>query len=130
MTVVLRGAFEAAPIFFIRAPEAGTGKTYLVTVISISTGRIAAALIGTPNKEEMEKRLTAAAVEAKPIINLNNLTFDIESGMICQMVTDGTVGIRPFGKNEQTIPAIVPAITVFANGNNIRVSRETWYAGH
>jgi hypothetical protein len=70
----------------------------------------------------MEKRLTAAAVEAKPIVNLNNLTFDLESEMLCQMVTDGIVEIRPFGKNQETIPCDCYAITVFANGNNIRIA--------
>ena len=35
------------------------------------------------NEEEMEKRLTAAAISAKPIVNLNNLTSDLESEMLC-----------------------------------------------
>ena len=117
-------------MFFIRAPEAGTGKTYLVTVIyAISTGRRAPALIGTPNKEEMEKRLTAAAVEAKPIINLNNLTFDIESEMIS---SDGDGwhcrNPSPSARMSKRSPAIVPgsqcSLTAAISG-----LWATWYAG-
>ena len=36
LTLVLRGAFEIAPLFLFLAPELGTGKTYLVFVISTS----------------------------------------------------------------------------------------------
>ena len=122
MTVVLRGAFEIAPLFFILAPEAGTGKTHLVKVISTtSTGRSAAAVIGTDNIEEMDKRLSAAAFEALPILNLNNLTFDLESALLCQMITEGVIAIRPFGKNDQLVQCDCRATTVFANGNNIHV---------
>jgi putative DNA primase/helicase len=55
LTVVLRGAFKTAPAFFIRAPETGTGKTYLVMVIStIATGRIAPALVGAEQRRDGE----------------------------------------------------------------------------
>ena len=72
MTPVLRGAFSNAPLFFFVAPESGTGKSYLVTLISvIATGRPPAAVAGSDNKEEMEKRLGAIALEAPPILFLN-----------------------------------------------------------
>jgi putative DNA primase/helicase len=122
LTVVLRGAFEIAPLFFFRAPEAGTGKTYLVKVIStIATGRGAASVVGTKDNIEMTKQLSAAAFEAMPILNLNNLTFDLENALLASMVTDGIVGIRPFGKNDQLIPCDCRGTTLFANGNNIRI---------
>lgn len=122
MTCVLRGAFDTSPLFFINAPEAGTGKSYLVNVISnIATGRDASALFSTPNAEEMDKRLSAAAIEARPILNLNNLTEDLESALLCQMITESTIDIRPFGKNDQTISCDCRGMTIFANGNGIRI---------
>jgi putative DNA primase/helicase len=65
--------------------------------------------------------LQAAAIEGKPVLFLNNLTFDLDSSTLCQMVTDGTIEVRPFGKNDELIPCDCRGITVLANGNNIRV---------
>ncbi|MGJ5088501.1 DNA-primase RepB domain-containing protein [Bradyrhizobium sp. HKCCYLRH1065] len=122
LTTVLRGAFDVSPMFFISAPEAGTGKTYIVKLIStIATGRGAVPLAGTANSEEMEKRLSAAAFEGSPILSLNNLTTDLDSALLCQIVSEGVIKIRPFGKNDQTIPCDCRGTTVFANGNNIRM---------
>ena len=122
MTPVLRGAFDFTPIYLILAPEAGTGKTYLITVIAmIATGKTPMAVVGIEKKEEMEKRLSAAAFEAMPILSLNNLSFDLESDLLNQMVTEGIVGIRPFGKNDKLVSCDCRGMTVFANGNNIRV---------
>ncbi len=122
MTPVLRGAFDFAPLYLFLAPEAGTGKTYLVAVIStIATGRAPMAIAGVPNKEEMEKRLSAAAFAAAPILSLNNLDFDLESALLNTLVTEGIIGIRPFGRNDQLVPCDCRGTTVFANGNNIRI---------
>jgi putative DNA primase/helicase len=121
LTTTLRGAFDVTPLFVFLAPESGTGKTYLVKIISIiATGRDATAVVGCRNPEEMEKRLGAAAFEALPILSLNNLSFDLESDLLCQMVSDGVVGIRPLGKSEM-IRCDCRGTTVFANGNNIRL---------
>ena len=58
ITPVLRGAFGKAPLFFFVAPESGTGKSYLVTLIStIATGRPPAAVGASDDNEEMEKLL-------------------------------------------------------------------------
>ena len=34
LTVVLRGAFDIAPLFLFLAPESGTGKTFLIRLIA------------------------------------------------------------------------------------------------
>jgi putative DNA primase/helicase len=121
LTTTIRGAFDIAPLFLFLAPESGTGKTFLTKVIAtISTGRDATAVVGSRNPEEMEKRLGSAAFEALPILSLNNLSFDLESDLLCQMVSDGVVKIRPLGKSE-TIRCDCRGTTVLANGNNIRL---------
>ena len=121
MTPVLRGAFGTAPLFFLVAPNSGTGKNYLVKLISIiATGRPAPVLGGTNDSKEMEKRLSAAARKASPILVLNNLSLDLESDALSQMITEGMVEVRVFGKNE-LIECDCRGMTVFANGNNIRL---------
>ena len=122
MTPVLRGAFDHTPGFLFLAPESGTGKTYLVAVIAtIATGRVPMAIAGCENKEEMEKRLSAAAFGAMPILHLNNLSFNLESDLLNQMITEGEVGIRAFGQNKEITTCDCRGTTVFANGNNIAI---------
>ena len=124
MTTVLRGAFRATPIFLFLAPEPGTGKTFLVKVISyIATGRAVPGSTGCENKEEMDKRLTADVREAPPILHLNNINFDIESPLLSEITTEGIAKIRPLGKSER-VPCDCTGMTVFINGNNIRVVGE------
>jgi len=125
MTVVLRGAFEVAPLFFFHKPEAGTGASYLTKIIAtVSLGREAVPLNASEDKKELPKELSAAAYEAKPILNLNNLTFDLESALLSQMITERFVDIRPFGKNTETVRCDCRGMTVLANGNNVRVVGE------
>src|SRR5262249_41525281 len=58
MSPVLRGAMVAVPIFLITAPEARTGKTYLVRLIAyFVTGHEPVPTAGSDRKEEMEKRI-------------------------------------------------------------------------
>lgn len=122
MTPVLRGAFEFAPLFLILAPEPGSGKSYLVqTNGTLATGRAPVPVPMSENKEELDKRLSAVAFGAKPILHLNNLDFDLESSLLNQMITEGIVDIRPFGKNDQTISCDCRGTTIFANGNNVRI---------
>jgi putative DNA primase/helicase len=125
MTVVLRGAFSVAPLFLIHKPEPGTGGSYLVKIIStLALGREAVPLNVSDDPKELVKELSAAAYEAKPILNLNNLTFDLQSSLLSQMITEGQVDIRPFGKNTETVRCDCRAMTAIANGNNIKVIGE------
>jgi putative DNA primase/helicase len=122
LTVVLRGAFPVAPLFFIAKPVSGTGGSYFVTVAAtLATGQAATPLIASSDPKELHKELSAKAREGRPIINLNNLTFDLESPLLCQMLTEGMVDIRPFGRNDATISCDCRGTTVFANGNNVHV---------
>jgi hypothetical protein len=125
MTPVLRGAFKVAPLFFIHKPEAGTGASYLVELIScLATGRPAAPFKASSDPKELTKELSAAAFEAKPILNLNNITFDLASPDLAQMVTEGVLDIRPFGKNDELRTCDCRGTTSFANGNNVRIVGE------
>jgi putative DNA primase/helicase len=124
LTPVLRGQFSVAPLLLFQAPEPGTGKTYLCkTITTIATGREVSGSAAAENKEEMEKRLTADAVEAPPILHLNNVSFDLESALLSEMVSEGLVKIRPLGKTER-IACDCTGMTVLINGNNIRVIGE------
>src|SRR5262249_23049026 len=109
------------PLFFFVAPESGTGKSYLVTLIStIATGRPPAAVGASDDNEEMEKRLGAIALEALPILFLDNLSFNLDSDLLNRMVTNDTVKIRVLGKSEMP-DCDCRGMTIYANGNNVRL---------
>ena len=58
---VVRGAFPVAPMHVISAPEAGSGKSYLVDLAAaIATGQPCPVIAGGRTEEETEKRLGAA----------------------------------------------------------------------
>lgn len=52
---------------------------------------------------------------------MNNLDFDIENALLNTMATEGLVGIRRFGKNDDIVECDCRGMTIFLNGNNIRV---------
>jgi hypothetical protein len=76
MTAVCRQSLDFAPGFLARAPNisgAGTGKGYLVKAAAIvSSGARPAAFTGGHDKEECEKRITAALTGVQPVIFLDN----------------------------------------------------------
>ena len=60
LTVLVRGSLQTAPMFIVRAHTPGTGKSYLVDVIStIATGRLCPVITASKSEEETEKRLGA-----------------------------------------------------------------------
>jgi putative DNA primase/helicase len=123
MTAVLRGAFQAAPIFVITAPEARTGKSFIVVLISIiATGHKPVPIAGATSREEMEKRIETAALAGRSIMHLNNLPneMEVESEALSHMSAEGEVTIRKLGRHEEG-KCDCRGTTVFANGNNIKV---------
>jgi putative DNA primase/helicase len=128
LTVVLRGAFTVAPLFLFSKPAARTGGSYLVKIIStLALGRDAIPLNVSDDPKELVKELSAAAYEAQPILNLNNLNFDLKSSLLAQMITEGEVNIRPLGKNTETVKCDCRAMTVLTNGNNASLIGELIY---
>jgi putative DNA primase/helicase len=58
LTTVLRGAFDVVPMSLWRAPDVGSGKSYLADLISIiARGQICPVITNVKSMEEMEKRL-------------------------------------------------------------------------
>ena len=67
LTALLRGSLPTSPVFLVRASAPGTGKSYLVDVIStIATGRLCPVITSSPSREETEKRIGAVIRAAAP----------------------------------------------------------------
>jgi putative DNA primase/helicase len=102
------------------ANDAGTGKSFLIDLISvIATGRPCPVITGSKSTEEMEKRLGSLLLEGSSMTSLDNLSHDIEGDLLAQMVTQTLIKVRVLGRSET--PECEWRGTLFATGNNIRV---------
>lgn len=119
ITAVVRGAFDMAPMFLFRAHSSGTGKSYLVDIIShVVQGRWCP-VISLGSKEETEKRLGTLLLEAPPLVSVDNLEQDLRSETLCQMVERPLVKIRILGKSQ--MPECEWRGVLFATGNNVNL---------
>jgi len=120
ITPVVRGAFPVAPMHVMSAPEAGSGKSYLLDVAAaIATGHPCPVMAAGRTEEETEKRLGAALLAGQPIIALDNVNGDLGGDALCQIIERPIVEIRILGKSERV--RVETRSTTFATGNNIRV---------
>jgi putative DNA primase/helicase len=123
LTPFVRPSLKCAPMFAATAPAARTGKSKLTDIASaITTGHEASVIGATETAEELDKQLSAILLSGATSITLDNLNanFSLKSSLLCQILTQEIVEIRPFGKNDELIT--VPSISVVSvNGNNLRV---------
>jgi hypothetical protein len=119
LTVAARGGFPHAPAFFFTAPKAGMGKTFIVDLTShIAFGRRAPVMPAIEDSKEMEKRLVGVLLNARPLICLDNMTFNLNEPLLCQMITSGDdINVRPLGKSD--IKDCEWRGTFFGTGNNV-----------
>jgi hypothetical protein len=111
------------PLHLLDAPTEGTGKTLLANCIAVvATGRAAEATGEGNCNEEWRKRLTAALLEAPPIILLDNLNEVLDSGALAAVLTTRVWKDRILGQSKT---AVVPNTALWlGSGNNTRLSRE------
>jgi hypothetical protein len=114
----LRGAFDVVPMNLWRAPDVGTGKSFLSDLIStIARGQPCPVITNVKSVEEMEKRLGALVLEGVPIISLDNCSGDIGGDLLCQITERRLIRVRILGKSEA--PECEWRGVMFATGNNI-----------
>lgn len=121
LTLVVRGALAARPMHTLDAPEAGTGKTFLVKVLSeIVLGR--SPPLATPGKteEETEKRLGSLLLKGVPLAVLDNVMSTLGGALLCQVVTEPMVTVRILGKSE--MPDVENSLSLIATGNNMVIT--------
>jgi hypothetical protein len=123
ITAVIRRALPTAPLHAFTAPVAGSGKSLLVDIAAmIATGRPAAVTSTGRDRfgdAELEKRLTASMLAADAVISIDNLEAPLGGELLCQLLTQRIVKLRPLGRS---INVEVPNTTAFfATGNNLEI---------
>ncbi len=124
MTPVLRGALPpAVPIHAVTAPEAGTGKSYLMdTASAIANGERCAVQSVAPKEDETEKRLIGAALAGLPIIALDNCNGILSGDFLAQVSERPSMRVRPLGGSG--LVRLSNTFTTFLNGNNLTIAAD------
>ena len=121
ITPLVRPAFEGCiPLALINAPQAGTGKTMLGTIVSqIATGHDPNMLPYSQESEEMRKKVTSALRVSANVIVMDNISVELNSEIFASALTTTLWGDRLLGKNEML--RLPQRATWIANGNNLRI---------
>lgn len=121
LTLVARHAIAGpVPLFLVRSPTPGTGKSLLVDVISmIATGTIADRYILAADAEEERKTLFAIALESAALALFDNLARPLGSPALDATLTSQRVAGRIMATNRNAHVAFTT--TLFATGNNLQV---------
>ena len=120
LTPVVGGALSVKPLHVFRANTAGSGKSYLVDIVStISTGRPCPVISVAPDEAETEKRLTGLLLGGYPLVSLDNVNGELGGDLLCQAVERPFIRLRRLGASD--IIEIESCVTILATGNNARV---------
>lgn len=121
LTALIRGGIPTAPMHIFRAYTPGTGKSYLVDLISaIATGRLCPVMAAGSSEEETEKRLGAHLLKGGALLSIDNLNGTLRGDTLCQMLTQTAISVRILGKSE--MPLMEVRTAMFATGNNLKVA--------
>ena len=120
ITPVIRAAMDVAPMHAIKAPEYGSGKSYLVNLVSaISTGAPCPVTTAGRDEAETDKRIDSALLKCQPIISLDNVNDVLCSDKLAVAVEQPMVTVRVLGQSKNV--DIQNKACIFATGCNIAV---------
>ena len=127
MTAVCRASLTLAPGILANAPAisgAGTGKGLATKAICIiASGAAPSAFTSGHDDSELDKRLAAALIEARPAIFLDNYNSkDLKSDILASALTENPCEVRPLG---HTNMVKLHARTLIAmTGNDVQIAED------
>jgi bifunctional DNA primase/polymerase-like protein len=121
LTAVCRPCLELAPGFLCEAPSfsgAGTGKGMLVKAICIiASGAPPSAFTSGHDADEFDKRLTAALVQARPAIFLDNFNAkELKSDILAAALTENPAQVRIMGQTKMVPLHVRTFVGITGNG--------------
>jgi hypothetical protein len=127
MSAVCRPSLPFAPALLIRAPQfsgAGTGKGLLIQAIArIAFNQPATAFTSRGNRQELDRRIESALIDAGPMLYLDNCnTEELSSNVLAQVITESAVMTRLLGRSKM-VPLITNAF-IAVTGNAVRISED------
>ena len=123
LTATIRRSLPAAPLFGFTAPTPGTGKSVLVSIVSmIASGKPASGFTWTDDDAENRKQLDSALLGGAGVIAFDNVTAPLGGNRLCQMLTEARATIRPLGQSRLVDVPCDALVT--ANGNNLVIEAD------
>lgn len=119
LTAAIRPSLAQAPMFHVKAPVAGSGKSYLCSVITLFAAPQRSSPIPFPCDDvECSKLLLAELVSAPAVIEFDNLTEDLAAHKaLCSVLTSEYLTGRLLGSSK-TI-TVGTRTLVLSSGNNV-----------
>jgi hypothetical protein len=115
---IVRPAMPTVPLHAASAPEAGSGKSYLVQLAAaIATGFPCPVITTGKDDEELEKRLGCALLAGHALLSIDNVSRALGGDCLCQTLDQLLIKLRILGQSAG--PLIEPRIVLFATGNNL-----------
>lgn len=121
LTPLLRPALAGnVPLALIDAPQAGTGKGLLASIVAIiATGRPAAMMAAPQREEEWAKTILATLLGGATVVVIDNVEQRLASPALALALTADTVQGRLLGRSEEVL--VPQRATWAATGNNLRL---------
>jgi hypothetical protein len=121
ITPFVRPAIDGCvPLALIDAPQAGTGKTMLGRIVSITaTGHNPMMLPYSQDREEMRKQITSVLKANANVIVMDNITMELNSNVLASAITTTEWSDRLLSRNEMLM--LPQHATWIVNGNNLRI---------
>jgi putative DNA primase/helicase len=120
ITPVIQAAIDVAPMHAVKAPEYGSGKSYLVNLVSaIATGAPCPVTTAARDEAETDKRLDAALLKCQPIISLDNVNDVLCSDRLAVAVEQAMITVRILGLSKTV--DIENKACIFSTGCNMAV---------
>ena len=120
ITRVVRPLTRTAPLFYVTAPAAGSGKTLLADAVNVIACGLEIPKRAWPrNEEEQRKTITASCLSGDAAIAFDNVPrgMRLASPALDAAITSGTWQDRRLGASE--IVTLPFRITIVVTGNNV-----------
>jgi hypothetical protein len=103
---------------------AGTGKGLLIQAFArVAFKQQATAFTSSGNRQELERRIESALIDAGPIVFLDNCNGEeLSSNVLAQVITESAVTTRLLGRSKM-VPLTTNAF-IAATGNAVRISED------
>jgi hypothetical protein len=124
LTAAIRASIPHAPMFHVRAPTVGSGKSYLCELITA----FATPQRGTPttfpsDDEECRKMLLAELLRAPAVIEFDNITGDLQAHKsLCMVLTSEFMRGRILGVSKTA--SVGTRVLFLSSGNNVGPVRD------
>src|SRR5262249_8397536 len=127
MTAVCRPCLPLAPGFLYDAPGfsgAGTGKGLLVkSACIIGHGSTPSAMTAGHDEAELDKRLIASAIEARPAIFLDNFNEGVlQSATLASFLTESPARVRVLGQSKTVLLNTCAFVAI--TGNAVQIAED------